>query len=341
MKRIVVTIMISCSALAGVQAQSPVFSQYYASAMYLNPALAGLERSDFVGMNYRMQWSNVNMPFNTFQFTFIHPITREGFHSKHLGGVGLSFLNDVAGQNQEFVTRSVLMSAAYNVHLNRHGNNIISLALQGGCTQQRFNDSQLQWSSQYSSMIGYDNTLPGESATMNSQVINPTVNAGVMWHVTSRDRYARKRTSMFHGIAAANINRQAGFFSSQAPSGMLLKAHGGISIIEKKIFEFSPNYLIQYQNHLYQINIGAYAGYAVQSNGSKITKVTAGVWYRMQDAFIVSTGLSSPTLTFGFSYDTNVSSLSRSFGNATAYEFSLAYRAAKNKSFKRFSSPLI
>jgi type IX secretion system PorP/SprF family membrane protein len=341
MKRIFVTITVSYCVLATAHAQSPVFSQYYASAMYLNPALAGLERNVFVGMNYRMQWSTINMPFNTFQFTVIQPITREGFHSKHLGGVGLSFLNDVAGQNQEFITRSVLMSAAYNFHMNRYGNNIISVALQGGCTQQRFNDSQLQWSSQYSSMTGYDNTLPGESGMPNNQVINPTVNAGVMWHRTSKDRYARKKTSMFQGFAASNINRTSGFFMSQAPSAILLKAHGGVSIIENKILEFSPNYLIQYQNHLYQFNIGAYAGYAVQSNGAKITKVSAGVWYRMQDAFIVSTGFSSSTLTLGFSYDTNVSSLSRNFGNATAYEFSLAYRAAKNKNIKRFSSPLI
>jgi len=341
MKRFVATIMISSCMLLAVHAQSPVFSQYYASATYLNPALTGLERDVYVGMNYRMQWSNVNMPFSTFQFTFIHPIMREGLHSKHLGGVGLSFLNDVAGQNQEFVTRSILMSAAYNFHMNRYGNNIISIALQGGCTQQRFNDNQLQWSSQYSSLIGYDNTLPGESGTINNQVINPTINAGLMWHLTSKDRYARKKTSVFHGIAAANINRVSGFFMSPAPSGMILKAHGGISIVENKVFEFSPNYLVQYQNHLYQINIGAYAGYAVHGTSSKVTKVTAGIWYRMQDAFIVSTGFCSSTLTFGFSYDTNVSSLSRSFGNATAYEFSLAYRAAKNKSFKRFSSPLI
>jgi len=340
MRILLVTILIASGTLAG-QAQSPVFSQYYASGMYLNPALAGLEQNVFAGMNYRMQWSNVNMPFNTFQFTFIHPITREGFHSKHLGGVGLSFLNDVAGQNQEFITRSILMSAAYNFHMNHHGNNIIAVAVQGGCTQQRFNDSQLQWSSQYSSLTGYDNTLPGENGTLSNQVLNPTINAGIMWHLTSKDRYARKKTSMFHGIAAANINRPSGFFTTTAPSAILIKAHGGLSIVENKVFEFSPNYLIQYQSNLYQVNIGAYAGYAVQNSGAKITKVTAGVWYRLQDAFIVSTGFSSSMLTFGFSYDTNVSSLSRSFGSATAYEFSLAYRAVKNKNFKRLSSPLI
>lgn len=330
---------------ATVHAQAPVFSQYYASGMYLNPALAGLEKDIYVGMNYRTQWSNISLPFNTFQFTFIHPITKQGVHSKHLGGLGLSFLNDVAGPNQEFITRSVLLAAAYNFHLNRHGNNIISFAGQAGCIQQRINYSQLQWSSQYSSATGYDNTLAGESGSLNNQVMNPVFNAGVMWFVTSKSRQTRKNASMFHGLSVANINRMKSFIgNTQEVSTLLLKVHGGLSFIKNHKIEISPNYLIQYQNNVYQVNIGAYAGYSLSNSflyNAKNTKVMAGLWYRMHDAFIISTGISNPVLTVGFSYDTNVSSLSRNFGNATAYEFSLAYRAVKNKGFKRFSSPLI
>src|SRR5688572_10408983 len=107
----------------GVHAQAPVFSQYYSSGLYLNPALSGLEKDIYLGMNYRSQWSNVNLPFNTFQFSFIHPLTKPGVHIKHLGGLGASFLYDVAGPNREFVTQSVLLSGAYNFHLNHYGNN--------------------------------------------------------------------------------------------------------------------------------------------------------------------------------------------------------------------------
>jgi hypothetical protein len=34
-------------------AQAPVFSQYYSSGLYLNPALSGLEKDIYLGMNYR------------------------------------------------------------------------------------------------------------------------------------------------------------------------------------------------------------------------------------------------------------------------------------------------
>src|SRR5690606_31691508 len=95
-----------------LRAQSPVFSQYYASGLYLNPALSGLEKDIFLGMNYRSQWSNLSTPFNTFQFSFIHPLTKPGVRAKHLGGFGASFLNDVAGPNKEFVTQSVTLAGA-------------------------------------------------------------------------------------------------------------------------------------------------------------------------------------------------------------------------------------
>jgi hypothetical protein len=64
----------------------------------------------FFGMNYRSQWSNVGLPFSTFQFSFIKPLVKPGVHVKHLGGLGASFLNDVAGPNDEFTHKAVMLS---------------------------------------------------------------------------------------------------------------------------------------------------------------------------------------------------------------------------------------
>jgi hypothetical protein len=66
-----------------------------------------------------------------------------------------------------------------------------------------------------------------------------------------------------------------------------------------------------------------------------------GAWYRLQDAFILSAGVSNRAWNLGFSYDNNISSLGRNFGYANAYEVSLAYKIIVSKGFKRFSSPLI
>lgn len=338
-----IIILGTVSAIPSV-AQSPVFSQYYSSSLYLNPALSGLEKDIFFGMNYRSQWSDVGLPFSTFQFSFIKPIVKPGIHVKHLGGFGASFLNDVAGPNKEFTTQSLMVSGAYNFHMNRFGNNILSIGLQGGASQQRVNYDKMQWSTMYSPAVGYDPGLAGESA-LNNQVFSPVLNAGLMWVYTTKGKLIKSSVSLFNGLAVYNIIPPRSFTGEkQGPSMILYKIHGGISSLSKGKYEVSPNYLVQYQDGNFQVNLGAYISYYFQPphlHNSKSTKVMVGSWYRLQDAFILSAGFSNRSWNLGFSYDSNISSLSRNFGYASAYELSLAYKIVVNKGFRRFSSPLI
>ncbi len=330
-----------------IYCQATVFSQYYASGLYLNPALAGLEKDTYMGMNYRSQWSNLSLPFNTFQFSFIQPLAKPGARRKHLGGLGISFLNDEAGTNKEFVTQGISVAAAHNFHLNRHGNNIVSAALQVGVNQHRVNFGALQWSSQYSSRDGFDPSLPGEPGMVSDQVFYPVLNAGVMWYYTNKMRnLSHYSTSIYNGISVSNIIPFNGFYmQSERDASILFKAHGGYSSTWTRKVEVSPNYLIQLQDNNFQVNMGMYVGYTVSnprlSSKAGNTKVLLGLWYRMEDAFIISTGISNSIWNIGFSYDSNVFHLSKAFGYGSAYELSLAYRIVNKGGFKRFSSPLI
>jgi type IX secretion system PorP/SprF family membrane protein len=332
------------SATASV-AQSPVFSQYYSSGLFLNPALAGLEKDTYLGMNYRSQWSGVGTPFNTFQFSFIRPLVKPGIRVKHLGGLGASFLNDVAGPNEEFITQSVMLSGAYNFHLTRYGNNILAVGLQAGAMQQKIRYDELQWSTQYSPISGYDNSLSGETGSLNNQVLDPMLNAGVMWYYTTRGRMSFRSSSAFMGLSVSNLIRPTGFIEDTKGASILFyKFHGGLSTLWNRKYELSPNFLIQYQNQNFQFNAGAYFSYYIHPphlHNSKATRVMIGGWYRLRDSFIATAGFSNKNWNFGFSYDANVSSLGRNLGFASAYEVSLAYKITMNKGFKRFSSPLI
>ena len=343
-KNYILPLLLVIMSKAIVNAQSPVFSQYYASSLYLNPALSGLEKDVYFGMNYRSQWSNLGLPFNTFQFSFIQPIVKPGIRVKHLGGLGATFLNDVAGPNKEFTTQSIMLSGAYNFHLTRYGNNILSLGLQAGAMQQRVNYDKMEWSTQYAPGIGFDSNLPGESG-LNNQVFSPVLNAGLMWFYTTRGRLSFRSTSVFSGLSVSNIIPPTSFVNeAKGTSVTLYKLHGGLSSVWKAKYEISPNYLIQYQNQNFQVNLGTYISYYIHPphlHNSKSTKVMVGAWYRLQDAFIFSTGFSNKSWNFGFSYDTNVSSMGRNLGFASTYEVSLAYKIVVNKGFKRFSSPLI
>lgn len=341
-KTISIIIGLTLFVLQNIQCQSPVFSQFYTSGMYLNPALSGLEKNIVLGMNYRSQWAGINLPFKTFQFSAIHPILQHGARTKHLGGVGGSVFSDEAGPNREFLSHGFSVASSYNFHLSRTGNHLIATALQLGVNQRRINTNALQWSSQYSAALGYDRSLPGEKNMITDRITSPAINAGIVWRLVV-DEYFKPATTYYQGFALSNLNRPNGFFQDGNASSILYKLHGGFLKSFKTGFEFSPNYLIQYQN-LLQINLGAYGAYSLSEVISKPLspiKISLGLWYRVMDSFIVTTGLSTPQWDAGFSYDANTSSMERSFHGANAFEFSFAYKINIIKEFKRFSSPLI
>jgi type IX secretion system PorP/SprF family membrane protein len=342
MKYPITILVLTLIGFQNAHAQEPVFSQFYSTGLYLNPALSGLEKDIVLGINYRTQWAGVNLPFKTFQFSAIHPIIQQGVRSKHLGGFGVSVFSDEAGPNREFVSQGASVASSYNFHLNRSGKHIISTALQFGFLQRHINMDNLRWSSQYSSVIGYDPSLAGENL-ISDRITTPVINAGAIWRLVIDNNFQPMKM-FYQGFAISNLNRPKGFFqNAQAPSGRLYKVHGGMLKGFRNGLEISPNYLIQYQNTL-QVNLGAYAAYAVSDLISKPmapTKVSLGVWYRLKDSFIITTGLSTPTWNLGFSYDINSSSLDRSFQGANAWEISFAYKISIMKEFKKFASPLI
>lgn len=328
--------------LGVARGQDPVFSQFYTSSLYLNPALSGFEKDVVLGMNYRSQWAAVNVPFRTFQLSALHPIIQQGVRSKHLGGFGATLFSDEAGPNREIVSQGFSFASSYNFHLDRSGNHMIATGLQFGVLQRQVNMDALQWSSQYSAIMGYDASMPGEQL-MSDRVTSAVINAGMAWRLIIDNRVDPVRM-FYNGLAASNINRPRSFFAGQKDvSSVLYKMHGGYLHTFRNGFEISPNYLIQHQ-HTTQVNVGAYGAYALPAVTSRsITelKVSLGVWYRIQDSFIITSGLSTSVWSAGFSYDANTASMERSFQGANAYEISFAYRIKIINAIKKFSTPLI
>jgi type IX secretion system PorP/SprF family membrane protein len=321
--------------------QNPVFSQYYTTSLYLNPAIAGLEKDIFVGVNYRSQWSSVNLPFKTFQVSGIRPIIRQGVRSKQLGSVGASLFSDQAGPNNEFSTLGLSVAGAYNFYLDHEGQDIIATGVQVGFQQKRINATALQWSSQYGDG-GYDAARPGENG-FQDRVSYPQLNMGIAWnHIPKRpSSYVE---GLYHGFSVSNINKPKGFFDDRRDEAQIIyRVHGAMIIGYNGQLSFSPHYLIEFQQRS-QINFGANATYLLPANiFAKVNdvRVSAGLWYRVQDSFIFTFGLNNPMWSAGVSYDMNSSSFARNFNGANAFELSLSYRISTNKGYTKFSSPLM
>lgn len=342
-----VFILLACQ--LKIQAQDPIFSQFYAAGLYLNPALAGAEKDIAFSTNYRSQWRNLVVPYTSNQYTFIYPFVSHGIKNSHKGGVGASYYNDRAGDGN-FKTNGFNASFAYNLQLSYTGLHYLSFGLQGGFVQRTVDFSNLQWGSQYNQYIGFD-----PSVTVNeNQVVNTTIYpdfaAGMVLSINGLKNYSKRNASSYLGLSAYHLNRpnESMVKGITSPVPMLFKFHGGL---EWKIGEYSflsPNFIALYQAGNYQINGGlnlTFRMLAPKENVFPGADLLIGVWYRVQNSIIGTIGIHNESFTFAFSYDMNNLSSLR-FGqiigtNTSAYELSFSVRMFKKHKVDRFATPRI
>ena len=328
------------------RAQDAYFSQYYAAPLFLNPALTGVEQDIYFGVNHRSQWSSLEFPFTTTQFSMIFPMISP--HGQHIGGLGLSFFNDVTGSSANFKTQGISLSGAYNLWLERSGNQILSMGLQAGLVQKRIDFNNLQWGAQYDPFFGFDSNIDPGTTLLEDQTSYPAINAGIVYYFNPSKKYHFVKYSFFSGVAVSYLNRpnESLVDNEQYIVPLLLKYHGGIEFRLNRNLHFAPNILIMSQNQNRFYNLGAYFNYTLRKGSSynpktKSADLLMGGWYQFQNAFIISTGLAYQNFMVGFSYDVDVSSLRFNTNGQAGYEISLSCRINRHDQMRRYSSPLL
>lgn len=106
MRKLLLTVF-CCTAISALYAQQdPQFTQFYEDRLSFNPAFAGAERLQYVSAFYRDQWDGLNKDPKTVMFQYNGKL---GFIP---GGVGLSFFQDILGQEENTVVK-----LAYGYHM--------------------------------------------------------------------------------------------------------------------------------------------------------------------------------------------------------------------------------
>lgn len=331
-----------------LHAQNPYFSQYYASPLYLNPALSGANREISLGVNHRSQWNSNDSPYEISQFSLIYPILSKGANQNHLGGVGFSVFQDVAGEAGLMKTLGINGSGSYRLSL--YERTTVLLGLLAGIIQKRVDFSNLRWGSQYDDIIGYDDRKEPSIGDFNESALFPVFDAGLFWHYASQSssyNMPTKGWAVFSGFTASNLNQPDESFLKDGKSRLpiLFKLHGGLDYRTSRTFKISPNYLIMYQNGNKQFNIGTYFTHSIisdaYSRNPKVLDLQIGAWHRFNDGFIFMGGMSGRNLSLGFSYDINNTSLRYNNLGKSAYEVSIKYKIKKGNEIRRFSTPLM
>lgn len=324
-----------------VNGQDAVFSQFFNSTLYLNPSLAGIEEDLTVNMNHRTQWKTLAFPYTTSQLSLIVPYYSSK-HSKpygHIGGLGISAYNDLAGENHSFRTTGFNATGAYNLPFDHHFVNQISFGLQVGMINKTIDTSQLQWGSQYDPQLGFNaSATSGEASEFQNRTFMD-INAGIFWWFNPLPEKSKWLKSANSGLSVAHLNNpdESMLVTTESRLPLLYKYHGGLLFNIGKKTTISANVLIAIQNGKSQQNLGSYVSYTLNSYNDGYFNnsiVRLGGWARINDSFIMLAEIETSVFKVAFSYDMNTSTLRHSNRAIGTYEIHLGLKFTKHAQAK-------
>jgi type IX secretion system PorP/SprF family membrane protein len=274
-------------------AQDPELTQFYASPVFTNPAMAGTGSCDGGGrvtLNYRNQWP-------TLPGTFVTTVAGYDQHFDKIGGgVGLLVTHDQAGEG---LLTSTTVSGIYSYQLRVNRKFTMRFGIEGQYGQRSIDWQRLRFEDQIDPQVGFSGPTAEQYGT--PQVGFANFAAGVVGYT---ERF-------YGGFAVHNLiePNQSFFGNPEAIVPRRYTAHGGVVIPldGRKVPEstISPNVLFMLQNQFTQMNIGFY-----YNKGPLVT----GLWFRQTfgefgnaDALMALVGFRKDRFKFGYSYDLTVS----------------------------------
>lgn len=320
MRKLFTALLLLAAVSAG--AQDPIFSQFYAMPLQLNPGFAGSAFAPRVGVAYRNQWSGFNNAYRTYAVFYEQSL--EGLNS----GIGFNLEGDNAGDGIYKTTR---ISAVYAYRLNITDNLALKLGVEAGAYQTNLNWEKLIFPDQIDP-IGGVGTNTGEVPPELTSKTQLDISSGLL---ILSDKF-------YLGAALKHLNTPDDgilFVNDNLSRGLPLRYtfHGGTELVVNKGNKvrqpsfISPNFLFVSQGPYQQLNVGAYAG---------LGAIIAGGWYRHTfsnaDAIILMAGYREGVFKMGVSYDLTVSGLSGRSGGT--YELTLGILFDKNENLRKKKS---
>ena len=318
-----------------IQSQDPVFTQFFANALQLNPALAGRDLSPRFHTTYRNQWPGLNDAFITYNIEY------DQFADKLHGGLGFQLLHDKTG-NGSLNTTSFSSIYSYQLIINRQWS--MNFGLKGSFVQKSLDWKNAVWGDQIDPSLG---------AVMSTQ--QPQGKNSLSFDFSSG--LILFSDKMFLGAAVDHLNRPNETFfyniNSESSSKIPIRAsfHGGykIRILQNGLFHkelfLSPEFVIDLQSNLKRYNFGTYFVDGI---------FDLGFWYRHtrfldsnnenyspQDAFVVVLGVEKNNLRFGYSFDINISNLATSSlgSHELSFTIDLPEKRVHNSKFRVVQCP--
>lgn len=307
---IIIILLLSYQSSIGQDAR---FSQYLSAPLLLNPALTGITDKDVrVVANYRTQWSFLENPYRTTALSVdARPVM---FKNRDFFNVGLLVMNDRAGEIN-YSQNGAYLSLAYskNFSSSPRRSHYLTLGFQGGYLSNRFDISKIEV------------VDPSQLAINVTRMDYLDVAVGGLWF------YATQDFNVYLGVSAYHLNKPLLSLSTNSDETLYQRqsVHAGGEWKVGRALSLLPSALYQRQGEMQEIVVGTWLLLG-ENQRQEETALFIGGWYRVEDAFIISTRLDYQDFSFILSYDANTSTLveaSRGFG---AVEVSVQYGINRN-----------
>lgn len=302
-------------------AQDIHFSQFFENAALRNPALTGIYSGDYkLSANYRTQWGSFVVPFQTMLVGAETKALLREATGDYLS-FGITAVMDKAG-SLNFNSSSLYGAVNYNKALGI-ANTYLSVGLCGGYIQRSFDVSKMRTASQFTGK-GYNTALAsGESANFGA-LRHWDASAGI-----SLSGAASKKVNYYLGGAGYHVSKPEESFYDNSFIRLTTRWTGNAGVNAKLGHGFGltvhANY--QYQDPYREIIFGGLLSHNfLPKQGGQRIILSAGCFYRYQDAIIPMMQAEYNNWVLTMSYDITMSSKRMYLSGFGGYELSLSMR---------------
>lgn len=324
--------------LGTVQAQDIHYTLFNMSPLTLNPAHTGaFYGTARIGGIFRGQWYNVSEAtgFETPSFYIDAPIFR-GFGKNDWVGVGTVAYNDRAG-SVRLRTNVNMLSLAYHLGLGKEGKSVLTLGLQGGRVERRFDPVRFRLADQWDETNGVfkgDPSMDDLAGEGRNNVKYFDMSGGLMFRSNPNDKSSLELgVSVGHAIQPEYVfwrsprdtaaNAALFNFEDAKNRPMLITAHGRYEWMLNEKWSAAPTAMLQTTAGAMEVSVQAWAGYHI--NPEEQIKLNFGLGYRLSDAAHLLFGLDYKDLRVMASYDINTSPLNAATNYQGAFEVAAWY----------------
>lgn len=309
--------------MAHANAQDPMFSQYYASPLYLNPGLAGSVQQPRLIFNSRMQWTKLPNAFNTYAASADYLV------EEWSSAFGLMTMTDKAGSAN---LRNTSIAGTYAAKIRISEGWVFSPGVTFGFASRS---------------IDFDKLVFGDMIIHNGPTTDDAIG-----HLGNQNYFDFSSGAVIYnktfwaGFSGYHINQpNYSMLGEDARLPMRLSLHGGFripikhSILSKsKLSSIAPSFVYKSQGEFQQFDVGT---------NIIFDPVMVGLWYRgiptnknyvekaSQDAMIFILGLNLQFIEVGYSYDFTISNIGPQSGGSHEVSVTLLLPEINSNKVKR------